>query len=104
LAGPDSNGGKHADRSIAEIGRELNVGTILEGSVRKAGDQVRVAAQLIDIDRPVRFGSTTGRYVCPAAEDAGPVPSVRFRPRDLTCKVLAARTLLWTPFPARVPA
>ena len=40
---------KGADKSIAEIGRELNVGTILEGSVRKAGDQVRVAAQLIDV-------------------------------------------------------
>jgi TolB-like protein/class 3 adenylate cyclase/Flp pilus assembly protein TadD len=40
---------KGADKSIAEIGRELNVGTILEGSVRKAGDQVRVTAQLIDV-------------------------------------------------------
>jgi adenylate cyclase len=40
---------KGADKSIAEIGHELNVGTILEGSVRKAGDQVRVAAQLIDV-------------------------------------------------------
>jgi adenylate cyclase len=40
---------KGADKSIAEIGRELSVGTILEGSVRKSGDQVRVAAQLIDV-------------------------------------------------------
>ena len=40
---------KGADKGIAEIGRELNAGTILEGSVRKAGDQVRIAAQLIDV-------------------------------------------------------
>lgn len=35
---------------IAEIGQALKVATILEGSVRKAGDQVRVTAQLIDVD------------------------------------------------------
>jgi tetratricopeptide (TPR) repeat protein len=40
---------KGTDKSIAEIGRELNVGTVLEGSVRKAGDQVRITAQLIDV-------------------------------------------------------
>jgi adenylate cyclase len=31
-----------------EIGRALNVATIMEGSVRKVGDRVRVTAQLID--------------------------------------------------------
>ena len=38
---------KNANRTIADIGRELNVATILEGSVRKAGDHIRVAAHLI---------------------------------------------------------
>ncbi len=33
-----------------EIGRELGVGAILEGSVRKAGNRVRIAAQLIEVD------------------------------------------------------
>ncbi|MHA1157221.1 MAG: adenylate/guanylate cyclase domain-containing protein, partial [Alphaproteobacteria bacterium] len=30
------------------VGRELGVGTVLEGSVRKAGNRVRITAQLID--------------------------------------------------------
>ena len=37
-------------KSVAEIGRELQVGTILEGSVRKAGDRLRITAQLVDVE------------------------------------------------------
>jgi len=39
---------KGADKPIAEIGRELNVGSVLEGSVRKVGDKVRISVQLIE--------------------------------------------------------
>jgi adenylate cyclase len=39
---------KDSDTRIGEIARDLFVGVILEGSVRKAGDQVRVTVQLID--------------------------------------------------------
>ena len=35
---------------VAEIGRTLKVRTVLEGMVRRAGDRVRVSAQLIDTD------------------------------------------------------
>lgn len=38
------------DADAREIGRALNVAAIMEGSVRKAGDRVRVTAQLIDAD------------------------------------------------------
>ena len=38
--------GKHAD--VQEVGRRFNVTTVLEGSVRKAGQRVRINAQLID--------------------------------------------------------
>lgn len=40
---------KDGAADIGEIGRALNVETVLEGSVRKAGGQVRVTAQLIDV-------------------------------------------------------
>jgi len=36
-------------QSVDEIGRALNVQYVLEGSIRRAGDQVRVTAQLIDV-------------------------------------------------------
>lgn len=46
---------KGRDKSVAEIGKELRVGTVLEGSVRRAGNKVRIAAQLINVqsDRPL---------------------------------------------------
>jgi tetratricopeptide (TPR) repeat protein len=37
-------------KGVGEIGRELKVGTILEGSVRKAANRLRITAQLIDTD------------------------------------------------------
>src|SRR5262249_36562843 len=36
------------DVEVTEIGRRLRVGAALEGSVRRAGDHVRVIAQLVD--------------------------------------------------------
>jgi len=35
-------------KTAKEIGRELNVGSILEGSVRKSGSRVRITVQLVD--------------------------------------------------------
>ena len=40
---------KKKEKNVSEIGKELRVGTVLEGSVRKAGNKVRVTAQLIDV-------------------------------------------------------
>ena len=39
---------KKTEKSLKEIGKELNVGTILTGSVRRQGDQLRISAALID--------------------------------------------------------
>lgn len=44
---------------IADLGRELNVAHVLEGSVRKAGNQVRITAQLIQVDRDIHLWSET---------------------------------------------
>lgn len=41
---------KNMQKDIRQIGKELDVATVLEGSVRKAGNKVRVTAQLIDTD------------------------------------------------------
>jgi TolB-like protein len=40
---------KDSLKDVATIGRELEVGTILEGSLRKMDKQVRVSVQLIDV-------------------------------------------------------
>ena len=40
---------KGKSESVSEIGRQLRVGTVLEGSVRRAGDRLRVTAQLINV-------------------------------------------------------
>lgn len=39
---------KGSTKPISQIGAELGVGSILEGSVRKAGSRLRITAQLID--------------------------------------------------------
>lgn len=39
--------GRHAD--IGEVGKTLNVNNVLEGSVRKSGDRLRITVQLINV-------------------------------------------------------
>ena len=50
---------KGKDFKIADVGRELNVSNVLEGSVRKVGNQVRITAQLIQVDGDVHLWSET---------------------------------------------
>jgi len=40
---------KNKNEDIRDIGRKLNVKTVLEGSVRKAGNRLRITAQLINV-------------------------------------------------------
>lgn len=44
---------------ITEIGKTLNVSTILEGSVRLSGDSIRITAQLIQVEEDFHFWSDT---------------------------------------------
>ncbi len=60
-----------------QIGRELGVRYVLEGSVRRSGNQVRVNAQLIDAETDAhlwaeRFDRDTERSVRPAGRDHEP--------------------------------
>ena len=50
---------KGKDFKIVDVGRELNVSNVLEGSVRKSGKQIRVTAQLIKVDGDIHLWSET---------------------------------------------
>jgi TolB-like protein/Tfp pilus assembly protein PilF len=39
---------KGSQKGASDVGKELNAGTLIEGSVRKAGNKVRITVQLID--------------------------------------------------------
>jgi adenylate cyclase len=51
-------GSKSAD--VLEVGRKLNVSTVLEGSIRKVGERVRITIQLIDTSDGYQFWA--GQY------------------------------------------
>ncbi len=50
---------KKTTKTMGEIAKELGVGSILEGSVRKAGDKVRIAVQLIDSTKDAHVWART---------------------------------------------
>lgn len=50
---------KNKNIPIREIASQLNVANILEGSVRKAGDTIRITAQLIEAETDAHFWSET---------------------------------------------
>jgi len=60
--------GKHVD--IREIGKKLNVGAVLEGSVRKAGSRLRITTQLVNVSDGYhlwseKYDRDTGKLCCP---------------------------------------
>ena len=42
-------GYKKGEKTVAAIGKELDVGTVVEGSVRRASNKIRVTVQVIDV-------------------------------------------------------
>jgi serine/threonine-protein kinase len=72
---------KGENRDIREIGRALNVRAVLEGSVRRNGDRVRVSAQLVYAD--------DGLPVWSATYDRA-VTDVFTMQRDLALKIASA--------------
>ena len=76
--------------SITEIGRKLNVGLVLEGSVQKSGNQLRITAQLINAktdehiwaesyDRPISDLFSIQREVAMAIAD---ITEAKLSPND----------------------
>jgi adenylate cyclase len=63
--------GKHTE--IAQVARQLKVTHVLEGSVRKSGNRVRITAQLIDAQPTATCG--------PSASTATSTTSSRCRTR-----------------------
>src|SRR5882724_12959343 len=51
--------GKNEEDIFRKVGDQLRVGTVLEGSVRKAGDKLRVTAQLINVNDGFHLWSET---------------------------------------------
>ncbi len=47
------------EKSLRQVGDELGAGTILEGSVRRVGDQVRITTQLIDTETDAHLWAET---------------------------------------------
>jgi serine/threonine-protein kinase len=67
---------KTTDRSLREIGAELGVATVLEGSVRRAGNRVRITAQLVEVDTDAhRWAETYDRDLTDIFEIQGDVAS-----------------------------
>ena len=53
---------KHTSKRADEIGRELGVGFLLESSVRRTGDRLRIAAQLIDVESQTHVWAEQHEY------------------------------------------
>jgi TolB-like protein/Flp pilus assembly protein TadD len=50
---------KREKKNASQIGKELKVGTLLEGSVRKVGNRIRVSAQLINTNNEAHLWAET---------------------------------------------
>jgi adenylate cyclase len=74
-------------RDLRQVGQELGVRYILEGSVRRAGERIRVTAQLVD--------STDGRHVWADRYDR-PVTDVFEIQDDLTREIVTALRVVLT--------
>jgi len=55
---------KDSKKPLPEIARELHVDAVVEGSVLRAGDKVRISAQLIGQSRSVISGPRATRVTC----------------------------------------
>jgi tetratricopeptide (TPR) repeat protein len=94
--------GKSSD--LAEIGRKLNVSTVLEGSVRRAGSRVRITAQLVSTRDGFHLWSRTfDRELTDvfAVQEDSSDPKRRDRARDVAERAVQAGPALADAYAAR---
>ncbi|MCR9137806.1 MAG: winged helix-turn-helix domain-containing tetratricopeptide repeat protein [Alphaproteobacteria bacterium] len=72
---------RNSPKNVSEIGRELGVASVLEGSVRKAGNRIRINAQLVD--------AKTGGHVWAERYDSD-VQDIFEVQDEITAKIIAA--------------
>lgn len=88
---------KGSGKGIAEIGKELRVGSILEGTVRKVHDKLRITAQLIDsqseeylwsesYDRELQDAFTIQSDIAQRVADALSIRLISTEKKDITSK------------------
>jgi len=78
---------KHTDNDVRQIGHELGADYILEGSVRRAGDRIRVTAQLIEAGKQTDVWSQDYE-----ALDFNEIPRVQTQIRNAITNVLRLKT------------
>lgn len=103
---------KQSSKSMTEIGRELRAGKLLEGSVRKSGNRVRITVQLIDAESDAHLWSQSydgsmddvfetqsdiARKIAEALKLPSPRPGGRAESPEVLALCLQARTL-WNRF------
>jgi TolB-like protein/DNA-binding winged helix-turn-helix (wHTH) protein/Tfp pilus assembly protein PilF len=86
---------KDTKETAAQIGRELGVGYLLEGSVRRGADRVRITAQLIQAGEQTHLWAET--YERPLTD----VLSIQ---REIAEKITHSLSIQLLPAPAGVPA
>src|SRR5262249_10844221 len=74
---------KHTDSDVRQIGRELGADYILEGSVRRAGDRIRVTAQLIEAHKQTNLWSRDYEVL-----DFNNIPGVQMQIRNAVVESL----------------
>jgi serine/threonine protein kinase/TolB-like protein/Flp pilus assembly protein TadD len=92
---------KNTKNTAAEIGRELGVDYLLEGSVRRAGERVRVVAQLVRAAEQTRLWSET--YERPVTDVLNIQREIADHlTRSLSIQLLPARTTTAAPPPVNL--
>jgi TolB-like protein/DNA-binding winged helix-turn-helix (wHTH) protein/Tfp pilus assembly protein PilF len=78
---------KHTDSDVRQVARELRADYILEGSVRRAADRIRVTAQLVEAQKQTNLWSQDYEV-----REFNNIPGVRTQIRDAVVEALRLKT------------